>query len=356
MGTMVQSAGRVTAGRSGVVGGLGYDWLMAGVGLVFAGGLYLDGWAHNHGRVDDSFFTPWHAFLYGAYGVVALLLVGTLLFNKRQGTSWQAALPAGYQLSLLGVLVFALGGVGDMIWHEVFGIEESFDALFSPTHLALGIGMGLVVTGPLRAAWLRPGARLTWRMAGPMLLSLLALISTLTFFTFYSHPLSANIAGASHNTHSEAGQIAGAVSVLVMTAILLGPVLLALVRRQFPPGSLLLVWGVNTTAMAVLNWHHSYTRWQLLAMLAAVVVLDGLYQLWRPGAGRRGALRRFAFVAPLLLMGSYFGALLMTEGTRWTVHLWTGVIVEAALVGWLISFLVLPPPQPTDGLGVARRD
>jgi hypothetical protein len=24
------------------------------------GGLFPDGWAHAHGRVDQSFFTPWH--------------------------------------------------------------------------------------------------------------------------------------------------------------------------------------------------------------------------------------------------------------------------------------------------------
>jgi hypothetical protein len=338
------------------LGGLRYDWLMSGLGLIFTGGLYLDGWAHNHGRVDESFFTLWHAFLYGAFGLVALLLVGTLLFNRGQGLRMHAALPAGYQLSLLGVILFGAGGVGDLIWHELFGIEESLDALFSPTHLVLGIGMGLIVTGPLRAAWQRAAVRLTWRTAGPALLSLLSLLSVLTFFTLYSHPLAANIAGARHDSYSESGQIAGAASVLLMTVILMGPVLLVLMRWQLPRGGLLLVWGVNTVAMAVVNWHHSHTRWLLLAMVGAVVVLEVLYGIWQPHGGHRSALRRFAFAAPLLLMGSYFSALLMTEGTSWTVHLWAGVIVEAALVGWLLSYAVLPPALPSVTIEPAAGD
>jgi hypothetical protein len=28
------------------------------------------------------------------------------------------------------------------------------------------------------------------------------------------------------------------------------------------------------------------------------------------------------------------------------VHLWTGAIVLAGLVGWLLSYCVLPPPDP----------
>lgn len=346
MSTMAGTARRMAALHAVTLGGLRYDWLMSCLGLIFTGGLYLDGWAHNHGRVDESFFTPWHAFLYGAYGVVALLLVGTLLFNRSRGRPIQAALPAGYSLSLLGVMLFGAGGVGDLIWHELFGIEESLEALFSPTHLMLGLGMGLVVTGPLAAAWQRDAVRLTWRTAGPALLSLLSLLSVLTFFTLYAHPLAANIAGARHHTHTESGQIAGTASVLLMTVVLMGPVLLALVRWQLPRGGLLLVWGVNTVAMAVVNWHSSHTRWLLLAMVGAVVASEVLYGLWRPHVGPRAALRRFAFAAPLLLMGSYFGVLLMTEGTLWSVHMWAGVVVEAALVGWLLSYMVLPPILP----------
>ena len=39
------------------IGGLHFDWLMGILGFLFVGGLYLDGWAHAHGKVDNTFFT-----------------------------------------------------------------------------------------------------------------------------------------------------------------------------------------------------------------------------------------------------------------------------------------------------------
>jgi hypothetical protein len=45
-------------------GGRHLDWLVALLGCWTVGGIFLDGWAHNHGKVDSSFFTLWHALLY----------------------------------------------------------------------------------------------------------------------------------------------------------------------------------------------------------------------------------------------------------------------------------------------------
>ncbi|HXF62589.1 MAG TPA: hypothetical protein VNK95_13290 [Caldilineaceae bacterium] len=343
------SAPDVAAGQTAALplGGLGFDWAMMLLSSLFLGGLYLDGWAHNHDKVDVSFFTIWHAFFYSGFLLVALLLAATLLLNHRRGRPWRAALPGGYELSLLGALVFAAGGVGDLLWHELFGIEKDFDALYSPSHLALGLGLGLIVSGPLRAAWQRPGRRLSWRQAGPALLSLAALISTFTFFAMYSHPLVANIAAADHyEWRPDVGQMAGAVSILLTTTLLTAPALLALARWQLPPGSLLLVWGINTVAMAILNWRHTYT-WTLLgAMLLGVAAVEALHLVLRPGHGRTGALHLFGFLAPALLMASYFLAMLAVTGTAWTVHLWTGLVVQAGIAGWLLSYLVAPPPLP----------
>jgi len=61
--------------------------------------------------------------------------------NHASGRPWSRALPAGYGLSLLGVLIFAAGGIGDMIWHVLFGIEADVEALLSPTHLLLGFAV-----------------------------------------------------------------------------------------------------------------------------------------------------------------------------------------------------------------------
>lgn len=342
-----QSVEVIPQRQAAAIGGLAFDWIMMSLSLLFLGGLYLDGWAHNHGKVDDSFFTIWHAFFYSGFGLVALLLVGTLVVNRWRGAPWPTALPQGYQLSLLGVLIFAVGGVGDLIWHELFGIEKDFEALLSPTHLLLGLGLGLVVTGPLRAAWSRPGKQPGWAALTPALLSLSALISTLTFFMMFSHPIFSTTGGRLHYEFgSDAGQMGAVLGLMIVGAILVGPLLLAFRRWALPVGSLTLIWGINLIAMTILGYHHDYSRWMMVAMLLATVALDLL--LWRLRAilHTTTLLRLFAFGAPVLLFGAYYLALLATEGTRWSVHLVTGSVALAGVVGWLLSYLVAPPTLP----------
>jgi Tol biopolymer transport system component len=161
--------------------------------LLFAlliGGAYLDGWAHNHGRVDSSFFTPWHAVLYSGLTLVGIFLVVNLLLNRRKGYPWLQALPPGYSVSLLGVIVFGAGGVLDLIWHLLFGIEVSVQALLSPTHLMLALGAVLIVTGALRSAWLRlpEHKNYGWVQLMPAVICIALVVSLFAFLTQYAHP------------------------------------------------------------------------------------------------------------------------------------------------------------------------
>jgi len=100
-----------------ILGGARFDWMATVVLVVLIGGTYLDGWAHNHGKVDNTFFTPWHAILYAGLVLVGLFLGVNLLLNRRKGYPWLEALPPGYGISLFGVIVFGVGGVLDMVWH-----------------------------------------------------------------------------------------------------------------------------------------------------------------------------------------------------------------------------------------------
>ena len=45
----------------------------------------------------------------------------------------------------------------------------------------------------------------------------------------------------------------------------------------------------------------------------------------------------------MALFGLYFSTFWMTEVIAWTVHDWVGAIVLAGVVGWLESYLVVPP-------------
>src|SRR5262249_25135566 len=38
-----------------------FDWLIGLLSCWLTGGLFLDGWAHNHLGSMETFFTPWHA-------------------------------------------------------------------------------------------------------------------------------------------------------------------------------------------------------------------------------------------------------------------------------------------------------
>src|SRR2546422_4388887 len=102
-----------------------FDWAMAILSTVLVGGFYLDLWAHQHGRTDNTFFTPWHAMLYGAEGSLFAFLAVTAARNVRRGAPWRSSLPAGYGISLIGAVLFAVGGVLDLLWHLAFGIEVS---------------------------------------------------------------------------------------------------------------------------------------------------------------------------------------------------------------------------------------
>jgi hypothetical protein len=348
--TSIPVTDRVSTTRPAIrpSGRAGFDWALAVLSATFVGGLFLDGWAHTHGHVDQSFFTPWHAVFYAGYAAVALVLGATLVRNHRRGHAWQEAVPSGYGLSLLGALVFGVGGVGDLIWHTVFGIEVGVDALLSPTHLALAVGLGLISSGPVRAAWRRPESAPGWRAQGPMVLALTATFSVVTFFTEYAHPLVFVAAGVNH-PHG-GGETIGVASILLQAILLVATILLAVRSGPLPPGGLTLFVAANAVAMGFLSFSGDYPMALVVGAGVAGLLVEGLRGFLRPAPARPVAWGLFAFAVPALYYLCYFLALLMTGGISWSVHLWTGSIVLAGLAGWLLGHLVAGARAPARGL------
>jgi hypothetical protein len=322
------------------LGNVRFDWVMAVLSAVFVGGLFLDGWAHTHGRVDQSFFTAWHAVFYAGYAAVAVALVASLLKNRGRGYPWRRALPPGYGLSMFGALIFTAGGAGDLIWHTLFGIEAGVEAVLSPTHLALALGLGLLASGPVRAAWQRPEAVSGWAAQGPMLLALTVTLSVLTFFTEYAHPVVFPAAGAGHPYGGSEGL--GVASILLQTGVLMGTILLAVRFGTLPAGALTLMVTLNAVAMGFVNSHGAYPLALVVAAAAGGLSADLLRAQLHPSAGRPVAWRFFASLVPAIFYLYYFLALRLTEGISWSVHLWAGSIVLAGLTGWLLSYLLIP--------------
>jgi hypothetical protein len=331
-------------------GSIGFDWVMSVLCGVFLGGLFLDGWAHTHGRVDNTFFTPWHAVLYSGYLLVALFLIGTTGWNLRRGCSWLRALPPGYDWSLVGVLLWVPGGLADLLWHELFGFEASVDALLSPPHLVLALGYGLMASGPLRAAWRRPDRWSgRWRRLLPALLALTFLLSLITFFTQIAHPM-ANLWGhgmgpASRGLAWMAAEL-GVTGLLLEAMILMGVVLLLVRRFVLPFGALTVMFGINGALMGVLYDRGAYPVAQALGMVAAGLIADLLVRLLKPGGGMV-RLRIFAFTVPTVLYLLYFIVVRLVDGLWWTIHLSAGTIVLAGLLGWLLSYVAAPPQEPS---------
>lgn len=114
-------------------------------------GAFLDGWAHSKVVQFETFFTPWHGVFYSGFAALSAWTIWAVARNTRAGRWGREAIPAGYDLGLLGLLIFLIGTVGDFLWHEVFGIEQAGERLASPAHLMLFAG------GPSPVLSARPG-------------------------------------------------------------------------------------------------------------------------------------------------------------------------------------------------------
>ncbi len=166
---------------------------MGVLAVILMSGVIQDGWAHSHGLVDQSFLTPWHAILYGTMGLNGIVLGTIAVRNVMRGYPARSALPFGYWTSLAGVILFTSGGAFDLWWHTRYGIETDINALISPSHLWLALGGALVFAGPIRSIAARYGPRSGgWKIAGPAILSALATLTLLGFFTQYAQPIGDN--------------------------------------------------------------------------------------------------------------------------------------------------------------------
>lgn len=332
------------------VDGTRFDLIMALLSAWMIAGLYIDGWSHMHLHLE-TYFSRWHAMFYSGSLAMALFTGLTILRSARRGTPWGQALPRGYGTTLVGLVLYFAGGMGDMVWHVLFGLEKSVEALVSPTHLLIFVGLGLTVSGPFRAAWLRededPPSSLWHHL--PLLLSLTLLWSVFTFVTMIMHPFVGAHAGsrswsiwaAYGGPTLESAQIVGISGIVVETAILMGLLLLTLHRWRLPFGSVTLVLTSNMAFVSLLGDQYLLIPFTFLAGLGSDLLLIRL----QPSLRRVGAYRLFAFAVPVLIYAGYFLGLKTKEGLGWSFQVVTGSLVLAGLTGWLVSYLVLPPSR-----------
>jgi len=319
--------------------------LVIAASVWLLGGLYWDGWAHGYG-LPDSFWTIWHGAFYSGYAAAAAVLLGAIARARPRVATWRAAIPAGYEAAVAGVFVFGLGGAFDMVWHTLFGIELSTDALLSPSHLVLGLGISLIVSGPLLAAW-RRGASGGLAAQLPAVLSLTALLSVFTFFSLFAGPYSAVIGtGARPN---ETTLVRSLLGMYLFSALVVGLALVALRRGSLPVGSLTVLLGLNGIAMILMRGHAPLDVQVTFSLVAIVAGAIGDLLLWRlrPSDARPLQLHAFAFTLPVVYLALYLGVVILRVGSGWTVHALTGMATLCGVVGLLISFVFVGARAPS---------
>jgi len=307
-------------------------WLMAGA--------YLDSW-HHHSLigVETNFFTPYHAVLYSGMTAIGIYLALNVVRNYRRYGMWDELLPDGYGVSLLGTVLFAIGGVLDLVWHRRFGVEFSVAALFSPPHLFLMFTGGLIVSGPLRAAMRRGGNRATW----PAIISGALTLSMLTFFLQFDQPLIDRwAAGTMPDARGPLWmeEELGMIGLILYAAMVAGLLVLLLRRFELPIGTVTVILTINALLVSPVANH---TELVLVAIVGGVAGDLFLYVL-RPSPARPYAFHAFLFLTPAALTASYFIVLASTTGIWWEPNIWSGAVPVTGTVGWLVSFIALPGP------------
>lgn len=100
---------------------------LLGLWLVLA--VFLDGWAHLNLPNHETFFTPWHAALYSGNLATAAWTAVVIWRNRTSGQPLVQSIPPGYRGTVVGLILFAIAGGLDLLWHELLGGEVSLDAL-----------------------------------------------------------------------------------------------------------------------------------------------------------------------------------------------------------------------------------
>lgn len=323
------------------------DLVTSVFGLLIVTAVYLDGRAHVLG-LPDSFFTPWHAFLYGGL----LLLVGWLALLGRRAAARQrvarlAVIPAGYGHAVAGAAVFGAGGVSDMVWHQLFGVEFGIDALLSPTHLVLFAGGALLFSGPIRASRLRAGS--SSRLMGlPAMFAVTAITAVAAFALSYLSGFMADQAtmavshapeGTAEHIAGEAIASAGLASYLVTSLVIVVPLALLIRFGLAVPGTVtFLVTSLALLASVLADFPNPGV---IIAAAAAGAVADlALAGLGGLGASVRVRELVMAPLLPLLLWPGQLVAVAAAERVLWSLEMVTGVVIVSAGVSFAAVFVL----------------
>lgn len=334
------------------------QWRLIAAGALLVGAVFSDGYAHSN-FVDelDSFVTPWHGLILA--GCLSCLAVLTIAVRERlnAGRRMTDAIPLGWNNAVVGVGLFALGFLGDGVWHTIYGIEADLEALLSPTHLLMLAGGLGVLTAPILADWRSIRPRKSWSELGPAIASLTLTMATISFFlnwtwpVIHGRPLQEFVDFASDQGDAEPvvlglGQVSGLASYLIWAVVLVAPVLFFSRRWVIPKGAVVVVTVVPWVLMNAAFM--SFFAWQRLVpgLVGAVIIEYAISRLRTQEAVWPWRLVGAGF--PLIVFALDMVVIDLIWGLGWSPELVAGTVVAAAFVGYGISVLTHPPPVPVE--------
>jgi hypothetical protein len=315
-----------------------WEWIYLFFCVWYVVGIYVDGYFHVHDPSLESFFTPWHAILYSGYALTTLILLAWTIWNRQK--TFRTSIPAGHGLSLIGAFVFLLGGVGDMVWHIVFGVEADIDALLSPTHLMLALGAALVFSGGARHFWATKQNTGSFWKAIPLIFSLAFTFATVTFMTQFAHYTDPDFTGmtAPEGPLLFYRQAVPLLGIVFFSALLVGTISAGLRRGRLPFGSVTVILTTVVTGMSVMR---SGTEVIPAAIFAGFL---GDLLVWRADRTVTSALpiRLLSILLPATYTLLMLATLTHTQGVWMSVHMWTGAVVFSGFAGYLTGLVAWP--------------
>ncbi len=289
-------------------------------------GLLVDAYFHSTDPGLESFWTPWHALFYSGFTATAAW-IGWMALSRQKGVgNWFDWAPVGYRPAMVGLVIFAAGGIGDAIWHSIYGVETSIDALLSPTHLLLFAGLLLILSAPFRSAWLqfevtRPS--LGWFLVPLLSLSLTTSVIAFVFFYAWAPSLSGLMSFPYDPNGDEFPAEHAVITIMLSTFIAFVPLMLASRRWRLPFGTASIFLPFIGLTIS-LGFDEDFIG--IPALLAAGLAADGLISI--------GAPRSVVTAAPPLVLWSAFFAVVSTTdaGLGLTPEIWGGSIVLSSMV------------------------
>jgi hypothetical protein len=324
--------------------------LVAGVDV----GAFIDARWHIHfGFTTNDFLTPTHYVLHGTWLAICALLAGYVALAARAGVPARRALPPGYGWLAIGAAAWGLAGIGDLAWHNAFGLEADVHAVYSPSHLGLNIAEAIMVFGVIRhSLWRRTTAGPSLASEIPLTVAVGVLLAGVMWLMWYSDPLSSDFAAGGAIVHGlpamanidfkgTTAEVAGMSGVILTALIQMLVVLFALRVLALPAAGI----------AVVLAWHALFKGWAMdslvyapafiAAGVAGAAIASGML---RDGRITTLGCRLVGALVPSIGMTLYFVTIVLFVGPIvWPAHLVTGAVALSGLAGLAISWIVVPP-------------